>query len=246
MDLSILKKLGLADKEIKVYLTLLEYGNLSVRSLAELTDLNRGSAYDILKSLQSLGLVCYFHQDTKQKFVAEDPAHLIKLVEDRETDLQKARDNFVDLIPELKALQDKGGNLPTTKFYEGLKGIREILEDVLVTMSEEDIKEYFVYSATAASSDLNQALPDFTAKRIKKGIRVKAISLAEGGATHGLDERKWLGTQKSTATFVLIYANNCAFISRDAKENPVGVIIENRMIYETQKIIFLQLWSLLK
>jgi sugar-specific transcriptional regulator TrmB len=246
MDLSIFKKLGLNDKEIKVYLTLLEYGAISVRSLAELADLNRGTAYDILKSLQEKGLVSYFHQDTKQKFVAEDPNSLVKLVENREKELQKVKDNFGDLIPELKALQDKGGNLPTTKFYEGIKGIREILDDLLLTMSEQESKEYFVYSATEASDDLNQAFPDFTKQRIKKGIQVKAISMAEGGATHGLDERKWLGTKEETATFILIYANKAGFISRDAKGNPVGVIIENKMIYETQKIIFLKLWELLK
>jgi sugar-specific transcriptional regulator TrmB len=246
MDLSIFKKLGLNDKEIKVYLTLLEYGAISVRSLAELADLNRGTAYDILKSLQEKGLVSYFHQDTKQKFVAEDPNSLVKLVENKEKELQKVKDNFGDLIPELKALQDKGGNLPTTKFYEGIKGIREILGDLLLTMSEQEIKEYFVYSATEASADLNQAFPDFTKQRIKKGISVKAISMAEGGATHGLDERKWLGTKEESATFILIYGNKAAFISRDAKGNPVGVIIENKMIYETQKIIFLKLWDLLK
>jgi HTH-type transcriptional regulator, sugar sensing transcriptional regulator len=246
MDLSIFKKLGLNDKEIKVYLTLLEYGAISVRSLAELADLNRGSAYDILKSLQEKGLVSYFHQDTKQKFVAEDPSSLVKLVENKEKELQKVKDNFGDLIPELKALQDKGGNLPTTKFYEGIKGIREILDDLLLTMSEQETKEYFVYSATEASADLNQAFPDFTKQRIKKGISVKAISMAEGGATHGLDERKWLGTKEESATFILIYGNKAAFISRDAKGNPVGVIIENKMIYETQKIIFLKLWDLLK
>lgn len=246
MDLSILKKLGLNDKEIKVYLTLLEYGAISVRTLAELADFNRGSAYDILKSLQEKGLVSYFHQDTKQKFVAEDPATLIKYVENKEKELNKVKENFEDLIPELKALQDKGGNLPTTKFYEGIKGVREILEDVLLTMSEQEHKEYFVYSATMASEDLNEAYPDFTKDRIQKGIKVKAISLALGGNIHGLDERKWLGTEQESATFILIYANKCAYISRDAKENPVGVIIENKMICETQKIIFLKLWELLK
>ncbi|MCX6744342.1 MAG: hypothetical protein NTX82_02350 [Candidatus Parcubacteria bacterium] len=41
MDLSLFKKLGLSDKEIKVYLTLLEYGAISVRSLAELADFRR-------------------------------------------------------------------------------------------------------------------------------------------------------------------------------------------------------------
>jgi len=113
-------------------------------------------------------------------------------------------------------------------------------------MEDEADKEYYIYSATKASSDINKIYPEFTKRRIKKGIGVKAISLARGGGTYGLDERRWIGINDESATFIVIYANKCAFISRDAAENPVGVIIENPMIYQTQKNIFLQLWGLLK
>jgi hypothetical protein len=74
---------------------------------------------------------------------------------------------------------------------------------------------------------------------------VKAISLAKGGRTSGKDERRWLGTDEESATFIIIYAGKCAFISRDAAGLPVGVIIENRMIFETQKVIFNKLWGML-
>ena len=77
MEVIILKKLGLSDKEIKIYLKLLECGATSVRGLAELCGLNRGTVYDTLKRLQNAGLVSYYHQETKQRFVAEEPEKLI-------------------------------------------------------------------------------------------------------------------------------------------------------------------------
>ncbi len=246
MDITILKKLELSDKKIKVYLKLLEYGAISVRSLAELIGLNRGTTYDILKRLQEIGIVSYYHKETKQHFVAEDPVVLFKLVQGKEEELKSTKNKIKEIIPELRSLQDKGSKKPTTKFYEGKTGVRFILDDVLFSTKEAQVKEYYIYSATNASDDINNAYPDFTRERIKKKIRVKAISLAKGGKTHGLDERRWLGTNKESATFILIYADKCAFISRDAKGAPVGVIIENQMIYETQKIIFLRLWELLK
>jgi len=246
MDITILKKIGLSDKEIEVYLALLGNGACSVRGLVSLTGLNRGTVYDILKGLQEKGLVSYYHQETKQKFVAEDADKLAKLVGEEEEKIKKIKSKLDDLIPELKSLQDKGGSRPATKFYEGKKGIRFILEDVLTSVGQKKEKEYFIYSATKASEDINGAYPDFTKDRIRKKIKVKAISLAKGGKTYGLDERRWLGTNDESATFVLIYAGKCAFISRDIRGLPVGVIIENEMIYETQKIIFLRLWELLK
>ncbi len=246
MDLTILKKLNLSDKEIKVYLKLLEYGAISVRSLAELTGLNRGTTYDILKKLQEIGIISYYHQETKQRFVAEEPDKLLKLVQDKKEELKKTKNKLEEIIPQLKSLQDKGGNKPTTKFYEGKVGIKFILSDILSTMEKLAKKEYYIYSATKASDDLNKAYPNFTKERIKRQVHVKAISLAKGGKMHGFDERRWLGTHDESATFILIYGFKCAFISRDTRGEPVGVIIENKMIYETQKVIFLKFWELLK
>jgi sugar-specific transcriptional regulator TrmB len=249
MDIATLKKLGLSDKEIKTFLKLLEYGAISVRGLAELTGLNRGTTYDILKKLQGIGLVSYYHQETKQRFVAEEPGRLIKLVQEKEDKLKQTKAKLVELIPELKSLQDKGGDKPTTKFYEGKSGIRFILDDILETVSKIKDREYFVYSAEGVREDVYSAYPDYNKKRIKNKIKASTISLSKGGGTYGLDERKWLLSNERTIsgmTYILIYASKCAFISRDAKNAPVGVIIENEVIYETQKVIFLQLWKFLR
>lgn len=247
MEITILKKIGLSDKEIKVYLKLLENGASSVRTLAEAADLNRGTAYDILKNLQTAGLVSFYHQDTKQKFVAEEPEKLLKLIKDKEQEITDAKEKINELIPELKSLQDKDGQRPVTKFYEGKNGIKFILDDILAAMKNEINKEYYVYSAVGVREDVYSAYPEFNSKRIKNKIIAKTISLSVGGSTYGFDERKWLHTEKNDQgmTYILIYAGRCAFIARDLSGNPVGVIIENQMIYETQKTIFLQLWGLL-
>jgi len=246
MELTVFKKLGLSDKEIKVYLGLIKSGAISVRGLSEKVSLNRGTVYDMLKRLQEKGLASFYLQETKQKFVAEEPERLMRLVQEREERLEEIKDNFGSLIPELRSLMEKGGNRPTSKFYEGKTGIKQILEDVLATTDLSEIKEYYIYSATNVSDDINAAYPNFTKYRIRKKIRVKAISLAEGGGLSGLDERRWLGTKEDSATYSLIYNGKVAFISRDTQNKPVGVIIENNLIYDTQKLIFLQLWKCLK
>jgi len=248
MDIAIFKKLGLSDKEVAIYLSLLENGASSVRNLATLTNLNRGTTYDILKKLQDVGLVSFFHKNTKQNFVAEDPERILKLLTEREQDLKKAEEKIKDLIPELRSLQEKGGGKPTTKFYEGKSGVKFILDDVLLSIKNQADKNYYVYSAAGVREDVYGAYPDFNKKRIKNNIKANTISLSAGGGTYGVDERKWLKVEKageSNMTYILIYADKCAFISRDSRNNPVGVIIENKMIYETQKILFLQMWKLI-
>lgn len=248
MDTKIFKKLGLSDKEISVYFSLLEHGESSVRNLAVLTKINRGTTYDILKKLQEAGLVNFFHKNTKQNFVAEDPERILELIADRGEELKKAEEKIKSMIPELKSLQEKGGGKPTAKFYEGKAGVKFILDDILSSMKNQADKNYYVYSAAGVREDVYGAYPDFNKKRIKNNVKANTISLSEGGGTYGMDERKWLKTEKSgesSMTYILIYAGKCAFISRDSHGNPVGVIIENKMIYETQKILFLQMWKLI-
>jgi sugar-specific transcriptional regulator TrmB len=248
MNKAILKKIGLNDKEINVYFCLLENGAMSVRDVAMLTKINRGTSYDILKKLSDLKIVSYYSADTKQKFIAEEANSLLKILKEKENKLKETKESLNKIIPELKALQEKNGFRPTSKLFEGKKGIKFILEDLLDVMSKEkkEKREYYIYSAKSASNDIRKAFPDFTKKRIKKEIKVKAISLAKGGGLSGLDERKWLGTNDESATFIILYKGKSAYISRDLNNKPVGVLIENKLIYETQKNIFLKLWSYLK
>jgi hypothetical protein len=45
------------------------------------------------------------------------------------------------------------------------------------------------------------------------------------------------------ATYEIVYAGKVAHISLDDTETPVGVVIQNRAIYETQKLVFEFNWK---
>src|SRR3989344_1120616 len=229
MDINLLKKLGFSDKSAKVYLALLSLGPSSVRKLAENCDLNRGTTYDALKWLQDSGVVNYYNKDKKQTFVAEDPAKLSNIVRENKEKLDMAEKKLATVIPELQALFHKGGERPVAKYYNK-KEIGKILEDVIESCVESEDKTYYIF-------------PTFSDVRIAKGISVKVIAIGQGGEIRGLDERKYLQVKTETPTYILIYAGKTAYISIDAKDEPVGVVIENEGVYQTQKLIFNSLWS---
>ena len=87
--------------------------------------------------------------------------------------------------------------------------------------------------------------PSFSDVRVAKGINVKVIAIGKGGELRGMDERKWLDLESETPTYIIIYPGKTAYISLNAKKEPVGVVIENDGVYETQKGIFDQLWKTL-
>ncbi len=245
MDISLLKKIGFSDKEVTVYLTLLRLGPSSVRTLAHACQLNRGTTYDSLKWLQDQGLVTFYHSESRQHFVGKDPTALSDMVHRQETEIRSAAHDLDRFVPELQALHHRGGNRPMARYYER-QYLRDILEDVLATCGEATDRMYRIYSAEGVRKHLYENFPSFSDVRIEKGITVRVIAMGEGGALRGLDERRSLDTQtlsKTDSTYILIYPGKTAYISLDAKGEPVGVVIENMGIFETQKFIFDALWE---
>jgi len=239
----ILKNFGLSEKEIAVYLSLIELGPSSVRDISAKSKVNRGTSYDILKSLINLGIVTYYNKEAKQYFIAEPPEKLLSAIDQKKENLDEVRGNIEQSLPLIKTLFEKQGGKPSVKLYEGTKGIRQILEDVLQSAE----KEYYLYSSSTAEDRKNiySDMPDFSKKRIAKKINVKIISLGQGGELAGLDERKQMpvNTNEIKSTHEIIYAGKVAHISLDDKENPVGIVIQNQAIYETQKVLFEFNWN---
>lgn len=242
MDITFLKKIGFSDKEAKLYLELLRLGPSPVRKLAEATDLNRGTTYDALKWLQEQGVVTFYNKASKQYFVAENPEKLYELVKSQETTLKEVNRYLEKAVPELQALYNSGGERPVARYFQN-EECKKILEDVLSVCENDTEKMYRIYSVEGLREYLYKDFPTFSDVRIGKGITVRAIAIGEGGALRGLDERKWLGANVKTPTYIFIYPGKTAYISLSAHKEPVGVVIENDGVYETQKQIFDSLWG---
>lgn len=246
MDVNhLLHELGFADRETKVYLMLLSGGPSSVRKLAKDTELNRGSVYDALKNLQSAGLIGFFQKHKKQFFVAEDPEKLLEVVENRERQVVSLRRNVAEVLPELKSLHVHGGAKTVVKYYEGPKGVNIILRDVLRTMSESSDKTYRIYSSSLLRDYLYKEFPQFTRERIARGLKVKVIAVGAGGEDQSLAERRWLSERQGSPTYSIIYASKVAFVSLDKNEAPIGVMIEDARIADTERMIFEHVWRTL-
>lgn len=244
---TILKEFGLSDKEIAVYLALIELGPSPVRNIATKANVNRGTTYDILKDLMKQSLVSYFDKQAHQYFTAEPPEKLVYSLEQKQNNLELVKKQIKDGLPALKTIFEQQGGRPTVRVFEGTSGIKSIMTDVLESVELLRDKKYYVYSASGLRKNVYEAMPDFTEKRIKKKIQVRTIALGEGGQLIGLDERKWLPEKNSEleATYVFIYRPKVAIISLDKQGNPIGLVIDNPQIFETQRLVFESLWKFL-
>lgn len=238
--------LGLTEKDMQVYLSLLRLGSAPLRKIAEASSLSRSTAYDALKRLEASGLTSYVDAKSHRYFVAEDPQKLRGLATRRGVALEEVRQKIDDSLPELRALIGEESHRPAVRYFEGESGIKEILTDVLFTTQKTKSKTYQVYSSSVIRDLISASWPKFTQKRISMGVRVKSIAIDKGGKTYGLDERRWLSQKDGGApTYIFIYEKKTAYVAVDNRKQLFGVIIDDSAIASTQKMIFDALWNTL-
>lgn len=171
MILEELVKFGLSTKEAQVYLSLLELGTIPVSLVAKKAGINRSTTYVILDQLSKNGLVSIAEESGIKLYTASSPDKLISIAE-------SAIKKFSDLAlvarriqPELRSLYVGVGPKPKVQFYEGLEGIRSVLEDTLT--SKETIRAFA--SIENIHVILPDYFPDYYQRRTQKKISIKTI-----------------------------------------------------------------------
>ncbi len=119
--------LGLSQKEARVYMANLALGPATVQQIADRSGIKRVTTYVILESLANLGLVSQTSQGKKTFFNAEDPVSLRRLLDKKDQEIKEQKQNFEDILPELKTLKSLPKEAPGVKFYDTPGGIKSIV-----------------------------------------------------------------------------------------------------------------------
>lgn len=236
---NILKNWGLSENEAKVYLAALELGQATVISLARKSLVKRTTIYTVIEELKAKGLVTETKKGTKTYFVAEDPEKLKELEEERLKDLEQS-------LPELKSIFNLMPGKPKVKFYEGVAGLKAVYEDTI--KGQDDIVAFSDFEYMLKSMD-NKHMMNYVNRRAAKGISFKGIMRRSKAVDEYMPlnarqkrEIKFL-PQADFSTEINIYGDKVAMMS--FRENLVGVIIEDKNIAETLRIVWQNLWQAL-
>lgn len=119
-----LKKIGLNEKEAKVYLALLTLGGGSVQEIALHSDVKRSTVYVILEELAKMGLCGTIGEQNKTIYSASDPEALKSLIQIQKKELDERLDYFDKIKENLDRINNKSQkNKPMVSFYEGKDGL---------------------------------------------------------------------------------------------------------------------------
>ncbi|MFA6594354.1 MAG: helix-turn-helix domain-containing protein [Candidatus Buchananbacteria bacterium] len=115
----VLRKIGLNDKEIKIYLSLLKNGKATPATLSKLTKINRATVYNVAQSLQSKGIVAEDLTDKVLYFSSLPPQNLEQIVERPRRELKAKELLIKKAIDDLSLITaDKNYPVPKIRFVE--------------------------------------------------------------------------------------------------------------------------------
>jgi HTH-type transcriptional regulator, sugar sensing transcriptional regulator len=236
-----LEKLGLNEKEAKVYLAVLELGEGNIQDIADKSGVKRTTVYNMITSLKKKGLVFEIQKKHKAVYYAEDPRKLKSDLEDKKAELEQ-------MLPELLSVANMLGNKPKVKYFEGDNGIREVYKDTL-RYPDQEIVAWF--TEDFMDFDTHFINNFYIPTRVKNNIWVRAI-YPDTPRLKGfslLDEKQLrqsklvpLGDYKFKVEIVMYGKNRVFMISFHEK---IALILESQMIHETLRSIFEMQWKML-
>ncbi len=231
-----LVSVGLTSREAKVYLCLLERGDLTISKLSYLTQINRVALYDLLPRMKELGYIQIIQMGKRKLYRAESPDKFEMLFE-------KQIRNFESSISTLKDIYSNKKQKPTITYREGTKGVRETFDDVAYSVPVEGT----FYRYTSRVTDIPESRSE-KYRELKKKKRFGRFVIT--GEVKGKKKGKSLDREmrlipSKTDLFeddvsLLIYEDKVAFIDY---EHNLTFTISSPKIARFQKKLFMLLFK---
>ena len=237
-EIEILKKLNLSETEAKVYIVLLQLGDLTPWEISQASGIYRSNVYNALNKLSKQGLVSTIEKDKKKLFEAANPRILLRVIERNKEETEK-------IIPHLSALK-RFSNESKAQVYEGTKAFMELLYNFLDY--EEPILVYGI--PKIAPAILKRYINQFHEKRI--ALKIKMLHIYNHNARDRIKylnslpftEARWLPTKLDSQVSTNICGNEVVLSLWQERVWSVRVI--NEEIAKAYKKYFYLLWSLAK
>ena len=233
-----LSTLGMAPMQAKVYLAALELGEGSMQALARKSGVNRSTIYTFIEELKVRGYILETRRAKRRVYSATHPERLLEIEKARVQELER-------ILPELLAVDNRSVGKPRVTFHEGYQGIDDVYADML-----REKKEIVAYEDL---DNLKTGLPErifasFPKERAKRDILIRSISRDTDFAREfskrntGLLRETRFVKAKEFKTDINIYGDKVALM--DLRGNvPFAVLVENRNLAETMRIVWKELWE---
>lgn len=169
---NLLKKLGLTDGEISVYLALVKLQYSTVGNIIQTAKISSSKVYQILDRLIDKGLATFILEKKTKYFQPTKPFALKELVKKQEEELKKIDNNLDSVIEDINLISLNKEDIESAQIYRGFPGLKTAYAQASKLI--EDNGKYYFFS-TGYGSDISY-LQHFFVSLINK-LRDRNISI---------------------------------------------------------------------
>jgi len=235
-----LRKIGLSEGEIKVYMALLNLGASPVNKIHEKTGIERRNIYDILNKLIERGLVSYITENKRKSYGISHPNKIIGYIEEKKHDLEKSKQEVSkDIPPLIEKFNSKKVEI-NAEVYRGDEGIKTVWEDML---SHKRID--WIGSGRYVPRKFPNFFANWNERRTKKKVKMFNLmryELRKETKPLSLEKLKFLPKEFSVnPTVVCVYGNKV--VNFLYGENLFAFLIESKELADNYREYHKYLWN---
>ena len=236
-----LEELGLTPAEAKAYLVLLENGPLRTGRIIKLSKLQSSTIYHALDSLSHKGLVTHVLVGKIKTFRSQQPEVFRQFMRERLED-------FEEILPELKRLEQRQGEQKSARVYEGMRGLKNAYQDVLDTMRPgEDYCFFQMAAPKLAQKEVQMFFRAYHMRRDAQGVRVRGLGTLDTRDSmlaifKGLRHARVGLVHDFLPAGIVVYKDRMFTIDWQSSE-PVVFWVQSREIADSYRKFFDQKWE---
>jgi sugar-specific transcriptional regulator TrmB len=136
---------GLTNNESELYLILLNLKEAKAYDISKQTSISRSHVYDSINSLLAKGLVNYIFKNKKRYYKITNPENLINILQEKEESIIKQKKHLAEKIKEIS--KKKEIITSEVEVYEGIEGVKYILNDIINDGISKKYKEILVMNS---------------------------------------------------------------------------------------------------
>lgn len=236
-----LQTTGLNEKEAAVYTALLQLGRASAYSVAVKSGLKKPTTYVILEQLIEKGMVQRVPRVKKQLYFANSPEQVFAVAEEK---LNVAKQK----LPELMAMARTDENKVSTVFYEGLPGMKKLMEYGFKEHEGGEMIGFFATDKNVKPELTDYFKDEWAANQKKHNITMRGIAPHDPSLTeyrkadkeHGRDIRAVSTKEYSSEVAIMVLGD---IVKIEDYKNLQGIAIENKDVAKAFAQVFEMLWK---
>ena len=237
----IFRDLGFSEREIKVYLALLELGATTVGPIAAKTRLQHSKVYQTLEKLIDRGLVSFIIKSKTKYFQAQNPKQILNIIKEKEK-------RFSEILPKLKEKQANSKEKQIATVYEGYKAIKSMFDLILEDLNSKSYYYMFAFkddylTSKLASRFLRNIHMQLSEKKVDDRL-IANISIKKEFEKNYSDIKgiKYKFTNFNLPLGLMIIDDRV--INWIWGERPTAVEIVSKQIAQQYKEFFLEIWKI--